>query len=54
MMKNKKDKVEAVEVKCVKCGRTQIIYIPKEDIPKCPECKVNMIINELLDEGKSY
>jgi ribosomal protein S27E len=49
-----KEKIEAIEVKCPKCGRKQIIYIPKEDIPKCPECKVRMVISELLDEGKSY
>jgi ribosomal protein S27E len=53
-MKNRKEKLEAVEVKCSKCGRTQIIYIPKEDIPKCPDCNIKMYINELLDEGKSY
>lgn len=49
-----KEKVEAVEVKCPKCGRRQIVYIPKEPIPRCPDCKVQMIISELLDEGKSY
>jgi ribosomal protein S27E len=49
-----KEKVEAVEVKCPKCGRTQIIYLPKETLPKCPDCNVRMIISELLDEGKSY
>lgn len=53
-MKNKKEKIEAVEVKCAKCGRTQIVYIPKEQLPDCPVCKIKMYINELLDEGKSY
>ncbi|WP_164885392.1 hypothetical protein [Geovibrio thiophilus] len=48
------DKVQAVEVKCPKCEFTQIKYIPKEQIGKCPECGSNMIISEILDEGKSY
>jgi len=49
-----RDKREAVQVKCPKCKRTQIVYIPEEDIPKCPDCKIQMNIEELLDEGKSY
>ena len=49
-----KEKVEAIEVKCPKCGRTQIVYLPEEEIPKCPDCGPQMLINELLDEGKSY
>lgn len=49
-----RDKAEAVQVKCPICDHTEIIYIPKEEIPECPKCKVEMIIRELLDEGKSY
>ena len=49
-----KEKIEAIEVKCPKCGRTQIVYLPEEEIPKCPDCGTQMLINELLDEGKSY
>ena len=49
-----RDKKEPVQVKCPKCKRTQIVYIPEEDIPDCPDCKVQMFIEELLDEGKSY
>lgn len=45
-------KREALEVKCPKCGRSQIIYIPDEDIPKCPDDGTKMVIKELLDEGK--
>jgi hypothetical protein len=26
----------------------------EEDIPDCPDCRVQMNIEELLDEGKSY
>jgi len=48
-----KEKNEPVEVKCPKCGRTEIIYLPKEDIPVCPTCQIKMVISELLDEGKS-
>jgi ribosomal protein S27E len=43
---------EAVEVRCPKCGRIQIVYIPAEEIPKCPDDGTQMIIRELLDEGK--
>lgn len=51
-MSDHKKKREALEVKCPKCGRIQIIYIPDEDIPKCPDDGVRMVIKELLDEGK--
>jgi ribosomal protein S27E len=56
MKKNNPDneKVQAVEVKCPQCEFTQIKYIPKEPIEKCPECGSNMIISEVLEEGKSY
>jgi ribosomal protein S27E len=53
-VKEKRERLEAVEVKCPKCRYLSIIYIPQEDIPKCPECGTQMVINELLDEGKSY
>ncbi len=49
-----RDKKNPVQIKCPKCKRTQIVYIPEEDIPDCPDCKVQMNIEELLDEGKSY
>lgn len=49
-----RDKKEPIEVKCPKCDRTEIIYLPTEEFPKCPDCKVEMVIKELLDEGKSY
>lgn len=45
---------EPVEVICPKCRYTEIIYLPIEDLPRCPECKTQMSISELLDEGKSY
>ncbi|MGE4299039.1 MAG: hypothetical protein AB7E47_13515 [Desulfovibrionaceae bacterium] len=51
---SEQEKNEAIEVKCPKCGLTEIVYIPKEEIPKCPDCKVRMVVNELLSEGKSY
>ena len=44
---------EPIEIKCPLCRLTEIIYIPKQDIPNCPKCNVPMIISELLDEGKS-
>jgi ribosomal protein S27E len=49
-----RDKKEPIEIKCPKCNRTEIIYLPIEDFPKCPDCKIEMVIKELLDEGKSY
>ena len=49
-----RDKAEAIQVKCPICDHTEIIYIPKEEIPRCPNDNVQMVICELLDEGKSY
>ena len=49
-----RDKKEPVQVKCPKCKRTQIVYIPLEQVPKCPDCKIQMNIEEVLVEGKSY
>ena len=49
-----REKMEAIEVVCPKCRRTEIVYLPNEDIPKCPECDIRMVIRELLREGKSY
>ena len=34
-------------------ARTEIIYIPIEEMPRCPDCGTRMVIKELLDEGKS-
>lgn len=42
------------EVVCPSCRRTQIVYIPREQIPKCPDCDRRMVLRELLREGKSY
>jgi transposase-like protein len=48
------ESIVPVEVVCPKCQRTEIVYIPKEQIPKCPDCKMQMVLRELLREGKSY
>jgi hypothetical protein len=48
------ESIVAVEVVCPKCQRTEIVYIPKEAIPNCPDCKTPMVLRELLREGKSY
>jgi hypothetical protein len=48
------ESIVPVEVVCPKCQRTEIVYIPKEQIPKCPDCKTQMVLRELLREGKSY
>ena len=47
-------KKEPIQVKCPRCKFTEIIYIPDQDVPKCPDCDIPMLIEELLDEGKSY
>ena len=52
-MPDSKDRPKAVEVRCPKCGRIQIVYIPAEEIPNCPDDGTQMLIHELLDEGKS-
>ncbi len=49
-----RDKKEHIQVKCPICKRTQIVYIPQEEVPKCPNRRMQMNIEELLDEGKSY
>ncbi|SME91929.1 hypothetical protein [Desulfovibrio gilichinskyi] len=50
--KAKEVRQEAVEVVCPKCRETCIVYFPKESMPICPYCKVEMIIKEVLTEGK--
>lgn len=53
----KRGEKEPVQVRCPRCGRHSIVYLPLEDLPRCPDpaCKgVRMVIEELLDEGKSY
>jgi len=52
-MSSKREEVTMVEVKCPKCDHTQIVYIPKEEIPECPIHRVKMNIHEILEEGKS-
>jgi len=47
-------KKEPIEVVCPRCRYTEIIYLPIEDLPRCPQCNIQMSISELLDEGKSY
>ena len=48
---------EPVQVRCPRCGERSIIYLPVDDLPVCPnpDCRGSrMIIEELLDEGKSF
>ncbi len=51
---HKKGKSSAVELICLRCRRTEILYVPAEEVPKCPDCNIRMTINEVLREGKSY
>ena len=48
-----RDKKEPIQVKCPRCRLTNIIYIPEQEIPRCPDCDIPMTFEELLDEGKS-
>ncbi len=52
--RRRKGKIEPIEVVCPRCRATAIVYIPREPIPRCPNCGREMIFRELLDEGKSY
>ena len=52
--KRKSHGTGAVELICLKCKRTEIHYLTTEDIPKCSDCNVPMVIREVLREGKSY
>ena len=48
------EKKESIELICPRCKRTEIVLLPMETFPKCPDCDVRMKIRELLKEGKSY
>ena len=53
----KRGEKEPVQVRCPQCGSRSIVYLPVDDLPRCsnPECSgARMVIEELLDEGKSY
>ena len=50
----KRGKNEPIEIICLKCRYTEIVYLPLNDLPRCPKCNASMSISELLDEGKSY
>lgn len=41
-----------VEVVCPKCRTTRIIVVPEEPMPRCENCRVEMIVKEVLTEGK--
>lgn len=45
-------KREFVEVVCPKCRKTQIIAVPEESMPRCQDCNRDMVIKEVLTEGK--
>ncbi|MDT8420746.1 MAG: hypothetical protein RQ754_09965 [Desulfuromonadales bacterium] len=50
----KRGKNEPIEIICLKCRYTEIVYLPIDDLPRCPRCNSPMSLSELLDEGKSY
>ena len=43
---------EFVEVGCPICNQRKIICVPEETIPRCDFCKVEMVLKEVLTEGK--
>lgn len=43
---------EFVEVYCPTCKQSKIIAVPDEPMPKCDFCRREMIIKEILTEGK--
>ena len=45
-------KREFIEVVCPLCNQRKILCIPDESIPKCEFCKVEMVLKEVLTEGK--
>ena len=43
---------EFIEVGCPICNQRKIICVPEESIPRCEFCKVEMVLKEVLTEGK--
>ncbi len=43
---------EFVEVVCPICRQSRIICLPEESMPRCEICKRDMVIKEVLTEGK--
>lgn len=43
---------EFIEVACPMCDQRKIICVPEESIPTCEFCKIEMVIKEILTEGK--
>lgn len=43
---------EFVEVACPVCNQRKIISLPEESIPLCEYCRVEMVLKEVLTEGK--
>ena len=53
----KRGQNEPVQVKCTLCGERAIVSLPVDNLPVCPDPNCGgrrMVIEELLDEGKSY
>lgn len=45
-------KVEPIEAVCPKCQATKIFYLGQESFPTCEVCGLEMVIKEVLIEGK--
>ena len=41
-----------IEVWCPHCKQSKIIAVPAEAVPKCDFCRQEMVIKEVLTEGK--
>ncbi len=46
------DKIEPIEAICLHCGTTKIFFLGREPLPRCDECGREMVIREILIEGK--
>lgn len=45
-------KLESIEAVCLKCDTRKIFYLDKEPMPTCDQCGREMVIREVLREGK--
>lgn len=46
------DKLEPIEAVCPRCQATKIFFLGREPMPRCDNCDREMVIKEVLVEGK--
>lgn len=52
MTYNDNGPAEAIEAVCPNCRKTKIFYLGREAMPMCEDCGLEMMIKEVLIEGK--